>query len=88
MNIFRENNLLVLYLMFRADRILSIETGKVYDVDFIEIQNFRIRGEVRVRMEQVERLHLRVVQLLRPGLGVIKFVAWKTTTKSDCQQQQ
>jgi hypothetical protein len=37
-------------------------------------------------MEQVERLHLRVVQLLRPGLGVIKFVAWKTTTKLDCQQ--
>jgi hypothetical protein len=74
--------------MFWADRILSIETGKVYDINFVQIQNFRIRGEVRVRMEQVERLHLRVVQLLRPGLGVIKFVAWKTTTKLDCQQQQ
>ncbi len=88
MNIFRENGLTLIYLMFRADRILPIETGKVYNIDFIEIQNLRIRGEVRVRMEQVERLHLRVVQLLRPGLGVIKFVAWKTTTKFDCQQQQ
>ncbi len=64
--------------MFRADRIFTAKTGKVNHVDFVQIQNFRICCEIAVRVEQVERLHLRVVQLFRSGLCMIKLIAFKS----------
>ena len=50
--------------MLGTDWILSIESGKVNDVDLVEVQYFRIGRKVAVGVEQVERLHLGVVQLL------------------------
>ena len=60
--------------MLGADGIFSIESRKVHDVDLVEVQDLRVGREVTVGMEQVERLHLGVVQLLRSGLGVVEFV--------------
>ncbi len=49
--------------MFGADRIFPVKSGKIDDVNLVDVQNFRVGREVAVRVEQVERLDLRVVQL-------------------------
>lgn len=62
--------------MFRANWVFPVETRMINDIHLVHVQYFRIRSKYAIRMDQIERLHLGVVQLLRTRLGMVELIPY------------